>query len=73
MRTGQVTDLQAMSHVFQQAQSSGAEAVLTICTAAHCTACWLAPQKAGSQDSGIPAQPHVREPTAISCPILQEW
>ena len=56
MRTRQVADLQAMSHVFQQAQSLSAEAVLTPCTAAQCTACWLAPQKAGSQDSSIPAQ-----------------
>ena len=67
-----VPDLQSVGHVFQQAQSLGAEAVFTACTAAQCTACWLSPQKAGTQDSSIPARPHVREPSANPCPILRE-
>ena len=63
-----VPDLQAMRHVFQQAQSLGAEAVLSPCTAAHCAACRLAPQKAGSQDSSSPARPPVCESSANPCP-----
>ena len=67
-----VPDLQPMCHVFQEAQSLGAEAVSIASTPAHCFACWLPPQKAGSQDGGVPARAHVNEPLANAYPILPE-